>query len=42
MSRILQYPELEGTLKDHGIPTPGPAQSITPRIPPTISSNNSN
>lgn len=26
MGRTTEYPELKGTLKDHGCPTPGPAQ----------------
>lgn len=26
--RITEYPDMEGTLKDHGSPTPGPAQDI--------------
>lgn len=36
MSRIIDYPELEETLKDHGSPIPGPAQGI----PPNNSTNN--
>lgn len=31
---IIEYPELEGTFKDHRSPASGPAQETTPRTTP--------
>lgn len=40
MCKIIEYPEMEGTLKDHGIPTPGLAQGSPNNSP--VSSYKSN